>query len=382
MITFKFKTKIRQLPIVNLISMEKTREQFPILDKCIYVNTAAAGLLSTDLALWRQQHDQAYLIGGSTMKTKAMKTEIPEIRETVANFFRCKTDNVALVPNFSLGFNILLEGLKHNNKVLLLENDYPSVNWPFEYRGFEVFYAKVDEDLEDSILEQVKNNDISILALSLVQWVNGIRIDLDFLKSLKSEFPQLIIIADGTQFLGTTDFNFEDSAIDILGASSYKWLLGGYGNGLMLFKDAVKEKFSVKGMGFNSADTDASGKDTIRFAKHFEPGHLDTLNFGSLRFSLNYLNRLGKDAIELHLKKLSDKAKKEFTNLGLLEKSVVNRKAHSSVFNIKGDNELFTILTNNHVICSQRGGGIRLSFHFYNTENDIEEIVRILKTAI
>lgn len=382
MITFKFKTKIRQLPIVNLISMEKTRVQFPILDKYIYANTASAGLLSTDLSIWRQQHDQAYLTGGSTMKTKAMQTEIPETRKTVANFFRCKTDNVALVPNFSMGLNILLEGLDQRHKVLLLKNDYPSVNWPFEFRGFDVYYARVDEHLEDNIYEQVKTKNISVLALSLVQWVNGIQIDLDFLKALKSEFPQLMIIADGTQFLGTSDFNFEDSAIDVLGASSYKWLLGGYGNGLMLFKDAVKEHFSVKGMGFNSADTDASDKDNIRFAKHFEPGHLDTLNFGSLRFSLNYLESLGKNDIDLQLKKLSEIAKREFTNLGLLEESVVSRKKHSTIFNIKVGNEVFELLSDNQIICSQRGSGIRLSFHFYNTEKDIEEIVRILKTAI
>ncbi len=382
MITFSFKTKIRQLPIVNLISMKKTRVQFPILEKYIYANTASAGLLSADLSLWRQQHDQAYLTGGSTMKTKAMQTEIPEIRKTVGNFFRCKTENVALVPNFSMGLNILLEGLGQDDKVLLLQNDYPSVNWPFEYRGFDVSYAKVDEHLEDHIYEQVKTKSISVLALSLVQWVNGIQIDLDFLKALKSEFPQLTIIADGTQFVGTSDFSFEDSAIDVLGASSYKWLLGGYGNGFMLFKNTVKEHFSVKGMGFNSADTNASGKDDIRFAKHFEPGHLDTLNFGSLGFSLNYLDSLGKNDIDLYLNKLSKKAKQEFANLRLLEESVVNRKAHSTIFNIKGDDKVFELLSKNQVICSQRGSGIRLSFHFYNTENDIEEIVRILKTAI
>ena len=362
--------------------MEKTREQFPISNEYIYANTASAGLLSEALSLWRAQHDKAYLMGGSMMKTKAMQIEIPEIRQTVSDFFGCATENVALVPNFSLGLNILLEGLDQRYKVLLLENDYPSVNWPFEYRGFDICYAKVDEHLENTIFEQVKTKNITILALSLVQWINGIRIDFDFLKALKSEFPELLIIADGTQFLGTTDFNFNASPIDVLGASSYKWLLGGYGNGLMLFKEDVKHRFSVKGMGFNSADTDASGKNGIRFAKHFEPGHLDTLNFGSLRFSLKYLDSLGKANIERYLKKLSDKAKHKFADLGLLEKAVVNREEHSTIFNIKGDNELFERLSSNKIVCSQRGSGIRLSFHIYNTENDIDEIVRILETAI
>ncbi len=120
----------------------------------------------------------------------------------------------------------------------------------------------------------------------------------------------------------------------------------------------------------------------MRFAKHFEPGHLDTLNFGSLKFSLDFLNNLGKQNIEKKLKELFEKAKNEFADLGLLEDAVVERAAHSTIFNIKGDETLFNKLTENKIICSQRSSGIRLSFHIYNSENDIDAIVKILKTGL
>ncbi len=170
--------------------------------------------------------------------------------------------------------------------ILLLENDYPSVNWPFESRGFQISYAKIDEKLEQNILEKVRTNSITVLALSLVQWINGIRVDLDFLKSLKEEFPQLLIIADGTQFCGAFEIDFENSGIDVLGASGYKWLLAGTGNGFMLFKDLAKRRFTIKTTGFNSANAVLTAKNTIPFNKHFEPGHLDSLNFGSLKCAL------------------------------------------------------------------------------------------------
>ncbi len=362
--------------------MENTRKHFPVLSHSIYVNTASTGLLNDDLMEWRQEHDLDYLIGGSTMKTKAMRNDIPEVRKTVANFFGAKTENTALVPNFSLGLNMLLEGLERGSKILLLKNDYPSVNWPFEFRDFKISYAALDANLENNILDKIESEKISVLALSLVQWVNGIKIDTDFLKSLKKEYPDLIIIADGTQFCGTTDFNFEASGIDVLGTSGYKWLLGGYGNGFFLFKDAIKNNFSLKTVGFNAANIDLNGRDDIRFAKHLEPGHLDTLNFGSLKFSLEYLQSLGKANIENQLKRLSSKAKREFTELGLLEEAVVVRKSHSTIFNIKAGDEVFKKLSDNNVICSQRGDGIRLSFHFYNTEKDIDAIVKILQTGI
>ena len=360
--------------------MKNTRKHFPVLSQYIYANTASAGLLSDRLMDWRQEHDLDYLIGGSIMKNKARFGLIPEVRKTVANFFGAKPENTALVPNFSLGLNMLLEGLDEKHRVLLLEDDYPSVNWPFEYRGFQVFYARIDKNLEENILEKVRTENISVLALSLIQWVSGIKIDMDFLKTLKKEFPDLLIIADGTQFCGTSDFNFEGSAIDVLGTSAYKWLLSGYGNGFMLFKDGLKDSFSIRTMGFNSANTYLDGKADVNFAQHFEPGHLDTFNFGSLKFSLDYLNDLGKKNIDAHLNELSDKAKEEFSKLGLLSDKVMGRKIHSTIFNIKGDGAIFNRLTDNNVICSQRGDGIRLSFHFYNTEKDIDVIINTLKT--
>src|SRR5690606_34964378 len=114
---------------------------------------------------------------------------------------------------------------------LLLKEDYPSLNWPFETRGFPREYVEIDENLEEKIRDRVKGGKIDVLALSLVQWVNGVMIDLEFLRQLKEEFPQLLILADGTQYLGMEEFDFGASGIDILGASAYKWLLAGYGNG-------------------------------------------------------------------------------------------------------------------------------------------------------
>ncbi len=362
--------------------MKNTRKHFPVLSQYIYANTASSGLLNDDLMEWRQEHDLDYLIGGSNFRNEVAAKLISETRETVANFFGAKKENTALVQNFTLGLNILLEGLDRSHKILLVKDDYPSVNWPFEYRGFDVSYVPLNEDLEATILNQIEKDKITVLALSLVQWTNGIHINLDFLTKIKQKFPKLKIIADGTQFCGTSNFDFDSSPLDVLGASAYKWLLSGYGNGFMLFKDGMEETFAVRTIGYNASGHDLGARDSIPFANRFEPGHLDTLNFGSLKFSLEYLSALGKDAIENQLKLLSKKAKNEFGELGLLPKSILGRDNHSTIFNIEGNDALFQKLTDKGVICSQRGDGIRLSFHFYNSEEDINEVVKILKTAI
>tara|TARA_R110002020_G_scaffold23587_3_gene78478 strand:+ start:48454 stop:49536 length:1083 start_codon:yes stop_codon:yes gene_type:complete len=357
--------------------MLKIVKQFPIFGQYTYVNTAASGLMYDDLLDWRQEHDLDFLIGGSNLKLKAHKM-IGDTRETVGRFFSCKTENVALVPNFSIGLNMLLEGFDRQHRVLLLEGDYPSLNWPFESRGFPIVKIPVDANLEDHILQAVKNDGITVVALSIVQWLNGIKVDLEFLKGLKEQFPELIIIADGTQFCGTESFDFGASGIDIMGASAYKWLLGGYGNGFFMFKEDIEQHFAVKTIGFNSSGLNAKDNE-IPFVKLLEPGHLDTYNFGSLKFSLDFLDRIGMDQITAQLQRLSILAKAEFSKLGLLEEAVISRKAHSTIFNLKGDEKLLQQLAQEDVICSLRGDGIRVSFHFYNTEKDIHKIVKIIR---
>lgn len=355
--------------------------EFPILGEFLYANTASSGLIHKSTIDWRRQHDLEFHKGASIMRLESAKI-ISETRAAVGNFFNCTYENVALVQNFTLGLNILLEGLDNGKKVLLLENDYPSVNWSFENRGFPISYCKIDENMEERIRAKIEAEQISILALSMVQWVNGIKVDPDFLSALKKDFPELMIIADGTQFCGTTDFDFGASALDVLGASSYKWLLAGFGNGFLLFKDRVKNLANVETIGFYAANVNPDNRHRIRFAKHFEPGHLDSLNFGTLKHSLDLMTNMGKGVIAQQLKKLSVKAKTEFSSMGLLEEDVVQREEHSTIFNIKGDDDLFGHLTNNKVLCSQRGNGIRFSFHFYNTTEDIDQIVGILKERI
>ncbi len=360
-------------------AMQSLRKKFPVLNQCIYANTAATGLLSEDLMEWRQGHDLDYLIGGSDMKAKSFE-HMPKIKETVARFFDCKPNNVALVPNFSLGLNMLLEGLDKDQNVLLLSNDYPSLNWPFETRNFPRDYVGINEYLEENILTKIKTGKFNVLALSLVQWINGIQIDLEFLKQLKKDNPNLLIIADGTQFCGTQDFSFKDSGIDVLLASSYKWLLAGYGNGFVLVKDGARDRFNLKTMGNGSVDRDESKRDNVHFCKYLEPGHLDSLNFGSLQFSLEFLDNIGMQHIQAQLKKLSNTATTVFGELDLLDKSVLKREVHSTIFNIKGDGQLFKKLGKEDVVCALRGDGIRLSFHFYNTVEEIEAIAKLLTT--
>ena len=357
--------------------MKNFKKQFPVLNQYVYLNTAASGLLPEEVLEFRQDHDLDFLISGSILKEKQGKI-LEGVRESVGRFFSCPPNQVALTPNFSYGFNILLDGLEKGKKVLLLKNDYPSVNWAVESRDFEVCYAEIDENLEQNISEVVKREKPDIFAFSIVQWINGIKIDLEFLKALKKQFPDLLLFGDGTQYVGTEKFDFDASAFDVVGASTYKWMNAGYGNAFFLFKKEMEQQVFPKSVGFNSLQGKYKPQEGNLIGR-FEPGHQDTLNFGSLKVAIELIEKTGIEEIEDKVKNLSTEAKEQFEDANLLEPKVVKRTNHSSIFNIKGDDMLFKKLRQNNIICSQRGGGIRVSFHYFNTSEDLQQLMKLLK---
>ncbi len=162
-----------------------------------------------------------------------------EVRQALARFFGNSVEYTFLLPNFSFGFNALLDGFSKSERFLMVEGHYPSIHYPIISRGFAVSLAKADTHLEENLRQKINSESPSILALSMVQYTDGLKVNLELLKTLKKEFPELLIIADGTQFCGTEAFSFENSGIDILIASGYKWMCAGFGNGFLLIKETI-----------------------------------------------------------------------------------------------------------------------------------------------
>lgn len=356
--------------------MKNLKKEFPHTLNYVHLNTAGSGLLSETVLDFRQNHDLDYLVLGSVLK-EDQGNFLDKVREDVAQFFYHTPQYTSLQPSFSIGFNTILDAFDSKTSFLLLEEDYPSINWPVEQRGFEVYYAGIDAFLEDNIAQAVKKHKPDVLCLSLIQYLNGIRIDFDFLKSLKQENPELMIIADGTQYLGIEDFNFAESGIDILGASAYKWLNAGYGNGFFLFKPHIEEILKPKSLGFGSDKGKYKSAD-FNLLSRMEPGHLDTFNFGSLQAAIHLVRKIGYSTIEEQIQKLQKLAFEAFAERNLLQDNVLKREIHGPFFNIKGDQKLFDRLKANDVLCTQRGTGIRVSFHYFNTESDLRTLLKLI----
>lgn len=357
--------------------MKNIKDFFPSTSKYTYLNTPGIGLISTSVYKFRQSKYEELYHNGSEMMMQNMDL-FPSVREKIASFFNGDPQFTTLLPSFSIGLNAILEGLKPGLKILLLENDYPSINWSVQARKFDLYYAEIDENSEENIYEQFRKNKPDVFVFSQVQYLNGIKMDNEFIDSLKKDFPNTILIGDGTQYLGTENFDFTNSGLDVLGASAYKWLGAGLGNGFFMFKPEMQEFINPKYLGFGSI-LGKYKEDGNTLIGKFEGNHLDPANIGSVKVALEFLEELGLQNIEKRIKTYSKTVKSKLEELDLLENSVVSRKNHSSIFNIKGNQDLFDKLTQNNILSSQRGEGIRIGIHYYNDEEDLEKLFQILK---
>ena len=347
---------------------------FPILSEYTYFNTAYSGILYEPLMKWRRAHDQDYLAGGSNFRLKN-GIIIENLRQKLDEIFHAK--NVFLTPNFSFGFNTLLNGLNKKQRFLLLKEDYPSLAHPIKSTGFEYEEVEIDENLEENIIKAIEVFKPTAFAFSMVQYISGYKLSESFIKKIKKTYPHILLIADGTQFCGTTTFDFGNSGLDALLSSGYKWLLSGFGNGFCLISDQLsKELFQNRSNKSLPTAPFLQGKSHL--AMCFEPGHLDTLNFGSLDQSLHFLQSIGFENIEKSNQLLCEKARTEFHNRGLLPEWLVTRESQSNIISLSLKNETVENLAKANILCSARGAGTRFSFHFYNTLNDLEKLLDVI----
>src|SRR5690606_25661481 len=122
------------------------------------------------------------------------------VRATVSRFFHSEERNTFLVPNFSYGFNSLLPLLGPGHRFLLLKGDYPSLVNPFGTAGLQAGELEVGSHFESGLYEAIRKYEPTVFAFSVVQYISGFKLGMELIRALKNDFPDLLLLADGTQY--------------------------------------------------------------------------------------------------------------------------------------------------------------------------------------
>jgi selenocysteine lyase/cysteine desulfurase len=358
------------------MNVDEIRKHFPVLNRYTYLNTPASGILHEDIYNWRKKYEKQFLEEGSIYRDNIFE-DLQSVKVQVAKTFHGKQDRVALIPNFSIGANMIFDSLPKTMSVLSIQGDYPSLVLPIQSRGFKHLEVPLFMLSEAAIAEMIRDKQIDVLAVSMTQWINGFYLKTDFFQRLKIDFPNLIILVDGTQSMGTAPFYFDKSGIDIMITSAYKWLISGYGCGFMMFSERVWDFLDVRYRG-NATEMTRQFTPFHNNAQDFEPGHLDYLAFGSMSKAIAYLDKLGLDNIEKQISKVSLHAKTQLVHMGYLSPKVLGGAIHRNIIHFLGSEQLVNFLKENDILVSYRQG-LRLGIHFYNTEGDINQFLKAIR---
>ncbi len=209
------------------------REQFPIFEESIYLNTCSLGALSRQsragverfLDLWREK--------GASAWYELWLGEIELLRERVAQLLTCGPHEIALMPNVSSGLSAIGSALdyRERNRVVCAELDFPTLPYQWHARardGVEVVFAESRDGIgiPESAFGDLVDDRTALLAVSHVFFTTGWTLDLRTLADIAHAEGALLLV-DAYQSAGIKPLPVKELGVDILLAGGLKWLLGG-----------------------------------------------------------------------------------------------------------------------------------------------------------
>ena len=365
-------------------NIEKVRSQFPITKNRVFLNHAAQSPLPKTVA----DAMHKYIDESSSFATYAKEYEDLG-KPFFAKLINAETGEIAVVENTSVGMNIAANVLhpKPGSKIVTTDLEYPSVVYPFLRKslGVEVEYVKNVKGkvlLED--VERVVDDKTAAVAISHVEYANGFRHDMRAISEIAHEHGAYVIV-DAIQSTGAVSVDVKRDNIDFLTASCYKWLLSPPGAGYFYVGEELIQKFeppftgwaSVKQEIFNTTDFwDIWKLELSETATRFEVGSPSYISLVGAREALKLLLSVGISNIERRILGLTDHLIDSIKDMNLDLQTPEEKACRSGIVNFRVENprQVAEELGRKGIIVSARSNGIRVSPHFYNTEEEIDAL--------
>ncbi|HAK58864.1 MAG TPA: aminotransferase, partial [Nitrospiraceae bacterium] len=239
-------------------------------------------------------------------------------------------------------------------------------------------------------IEQLIDSRTRLIAISSVQFQNGYRIDLQRLGELCAA-KSVHLCVDAIQSLGAFPLDVKRYGIDFLAADGHKWLLSPEGIGIFFCRPERAAQLYPPLVGWKSVENEHDFDDPSfhlkKNAQRFEEGSLNVLGIIALGASLELLFEVGIDRIAERVQDLGDIIIREGEKRGFELKSPRKREDRGGIVSLGGNfDPLYVrdLLKERGIMVNVRGGALRLSPHFYNTEAEVlrcfQEVDDILTT--
>lgn len=373
-----------------------TAEEFPVTRHHVYLNHAA-------VAPWPRCAAEAVIAfadenlhHGAAGYPRWLETE-QRLRTAGARLINAPAaDDVALLKNTSEGLSVVAYGLEWQagDNVVGIRQEFPSnrIVWESLARfgvGFRALDLASTDDPERELADLCDRR-TRLLAVSAVQFATGQRLDIERLGAFCRR-RDILFCVDAIQQIGALPFDVESARADFVVADGHKWMLGPEGVALFYSRPEARERLRLRQFGWHMrehpGDYEADAPwEASRSATRFECGSPNMLGIHALSASLGLLQRQGMqrigEAVLERSRLLTDwaVAHPDFVTLSPTEPT--RRSGIVTVKHVRLPAErIHEQLGREGVVCALRGGGVRLSPHFYTPLTQLEEACRLLERA-
>ncbi len=334
--------------------------EFDIADG--YLNTPAVGVPPVHVAETVEEFVRRWRTGAQ--RPADFDKVVDDTRESFGRLVGVPGDRVAVGSAVSPLVGMVAQAVPDGCRVLAAEGEFTSVTFPFAAqadRGVEVTEVPLA-----ALPGEVAEHDL--VAVSVVQSADGAVVDLEALRAA-AESAEVPVLLDVTQAAGWMPLRL-DWADWVVGAG-YKWLLAPRGVAwLAVHPKAVERTRPVAASWYAGRDRWSSIYDLpLRLAdgaRRFDISPVWSA-FAGAAPALSYLASLDLHAVRAHGVGLADRLRAA-VGLPAQDSPVV-------ALTVDGGMER---LAEAGVVASARAGRVRVGFHIYNTEADVDRVVRAL----
>ena len=367
--------------------------EFPWAGETIYLNHASTGPLPertiAAVSAFNRRRTKPHLISDAELFST-----LDRGRELAARMINGSPDEIALSVNTTYGLNVAALGLplERGDIVVVSDREFPANVYPWmraQERGIQLELVPTTAEGwpdEDYLVERVSDPRVKVLAVSLVQFSTGYRVDLARLSAATREHGTYLVV-DAIQGVGQVPVDVRATPVDILSAGAQKWMLSPWGSGFTWIRReliAALEPAMVSWMAFAGTDDfsrltqyDPTLRDN---ARRFELITLPYQDFVGMNSSLELLLDVGVDTIRRRIAELHRPLIEWAERRGVRIASP--QGAHGSGIICLAPLEPAKVqeqLRAAGIIASLREGAIRISPHFYNTIEEMERVVEVLE---
>ena len=202
----------------------------------------------------------------------------------------------------------------------------------------------------------------------------------------REENQDILFVVDGIQSVGAIAINVSDLGIDCLAADGHKWLLGPEGCALFYCSAKALSQLRVSALGWASVKSYSDFLDYSlelqNDARRFETGTQNTIGLAGLAAAAENIINYGQERAQIQIIELTDHLCELLITRGYKILSPRNKTEKSGIVSFRhphlDSSNLQQHLRDKRIISTSRGGYLRFSPHYYNTEDEISTAVGLL----